>query len=261
MKLKNKVAIVTGSGQGIGKGIALELAKEGAKVVISDINQENIDKTVKEIKSLGSEALGVKTDVSNYKEVNQMAKTVIEKFGKIDVLVNNAGIYPFKSFTEITEEDWDRVLDINLKGTFNCTKAVIPEMSKNKNGNIVNIASIDGAVVGGVVGFMGLIHYSSSKAGVLGFTRSAAVEFAQSGIRVNAIAPGVIETPTVQVLIEKIPGAKEAMDKVIQAVPLKEAGQTRRYSKSSCIFSFGGFKLYYRPIDSCGWWIHTSVIQ
>jgi len=222
LKLEGKVAIVTGSGQGIGKGIALQLAKEGARVVVSDIAQENIDKTADEIKSLGLEAIGIKADISNAEEVNQLVKTTVEKFGRIDILVNNAGIYPFKLLTEMKEEDWDKVLNVNLKGVFNCTKAVLPEMIKQKNGNIINIASIAGAVVG----YLNLSHYSASKAGILGFTRSAALELAQHGIRVNAIAPGAIETPGTKVL------GNEALKQFAQMIPLKRMGQPEDVAKA-----------------------------
>jgi len=154
MKLKDKVAIVTGAGQGIGKGIALALAKEGAKVVVSDISEKRNDvvkevvvsdisekrnDVVKEIQNSGGEAIAVKADVSNSEETGEMAKATIEKFGKIDILVNNAGIYPLKPLIEMTEEDWDKVLNINLKGTFNCTKAVLSKMVEQKSGNIINI--------------------------------------------------------------------------------------------------------------------------
>ncbi len=216
MKLENKVAIVTGSGQGIGKGIALELAKEGAKVVVSDINQENIDRTVDEIKSFNPNTIGVKADVSNSKEVENLVKKAIEEFGRVDVLVNNAGIYPFKHLTEMKEEEWDKVLDVNLKGVFNCTKAVLPDMTKRKNGNIVNIASIAGAVVG----YPSLAHYSASKGGTLGFTRSAAIDLAPYNIRVNAIAPGGVETPGIKVAMDD-----ETSKQFIQALPIKRMGQ------------------------------------
>lgn len=222
MKLENKVAIVTGSGQGIGKGIALEIAKEGAKVVVSDINQENIDRTVGEVNSLGSEAIGVKADVSNAKDVNELVEKTIEKFGKVDILVNNAGIYPFKPLTEMEEKDWDKVLNVNLKGVFNCTKAVLPEMAKQKSGNIINIASIAGAVVG----YLNLSHYSASKGGILGFTRSAALELAQYKIRVNAIAPGAIETPGTKIL------GDETLKQLVQAIPLKRIGQPLDIAKA-----------------------------
>lgn len=185
MKLKNKVAIVTGAGQGIGKETALALAKEGAVVVVSDIT-EKIHDVVKEIEALGSQGLAIKADVSNNKETEEMAKKTVKKFGRIDILVNNAGIFPFKSLLEMREEDWDKVLDVNLKGVFNCTKAVIPKMIKQKYGKIINITSIAGVKVGHV----GLVHYCASKAGIVGFTKATALELAQYGINVNAIAPG-----------------------------------------------------------------------
>jgi 3-oxoacyl-[acyl-carrier protein] reductase len=215
MKLKNKVAIVTGAGQGIGKEIALSLAREGAKVVVSDITDKIYD-VVKEIEGLGSQALAIKTDVSNSKQTEELTKNTIDKFGRIDILVNNAGIYPFKSFLEMKEEDWDKVLNINLKGVFNCTKAVTPMMVKQKYGKIVNIASIAGTRVG----YLGLTHYCASKAGIAGFTKALALELSSYKINVNAIAPGAIETP----------GANGTMDEktrkgFIESVPLKRFGQ------------------------------------
>jgi 3-oxoacyl-[acyl-carrier protein] reductase len=213
VKLKGKVAIVTGAAQGIGRGIALALAKEGAKVVVSDISDKITD-VAKEIESLGSEALAAKANVADSKKTEEMAKTAIKKFGKIDILVNNAGIYPFKPLIEMKEEEWDKVIDINLKGVFNCTKAVLPKMIKQKSGNIINIASIAGAEVG----YLNLVHYSASKAGVLGFTRSAALELAPHGIRVNAIAPGAVETPGTKVL-------GEVLKQIAQTIPQKRIGK------------------------------------
>jgi len=214
MKLKDKVAIVTGAGQGIGKGIALALIKEGAKVVVSDITEKRND-VVKEIEKLGGEAIAVKADVSNRKEVEEMAKVTIEKFGKIDILVNNAGIYPLKPLIEMEEEDWDKVLNVNLKSVFNCTKAVLPKMVEQKSGNIINISSIAGAVVG----YANLVHYASSKGGMLGFTRAAALELAQYKIRVNAIAPGAILTPGAKVVGEDV------LEQMKQSNPLKILGE------------------------------------
>jgi 3-oxoacyl-[acyl-carrier protein] reductase len=213
MKLKNKIAIVTGASQGIGKGIALALAKEGAKVVVVDITNK-IDDVVNEIKGLNSDALGLIADVSNYNDTEKMGKEVINHFGRIDILVNNAGIYPFKPLAEMTEQEWDKVIGVNLKGVFNCTKSVLQKMIDQKSGNIVNIDSIAGAVVG----FSGLVHYSASKGGVLGFTRSAALELSQYGIRVNAIAPGGILTPGTGA------GSKDAMKQMEQSNPLKRIG-------------------------------------
>ena len=214
MKLKGKVAIVTGAAQGIGRGIVLALAKEGAKVVVSDVSDKIAD-VVREIESLGSEALAAKANVADSKETEGMAKAAIKKFGRIDILVNNAGIYPFKPLVEMKEEDWDRVMGVNLKGVFNCTKAVLPKMIEQKSGNIINISSIAGTVLG----YLNLVHYSASKGGVLGFTRSAALELAQYRIRVNAIAPGAVETPGTKVVGE------EALKQVEQTIPQKRVGQ------------------------------------
>jgi len=214
MKLKGKVAIVTGAAQGIGRGIALALAKEGARVVVSDISDKIAD-VVREIESLGSEALAAKANVADSKETEGMANAAIKKFGRIDILVNNAGIYPFKPLVEMKEEDWDRVMGVNLKGVFNCTKAFLPKMIEQKSGNIINISSIAGAVIG----YSNLVHYCASKGGVLGFTRAAALELAQYGIRVNAIAPGAVETPGTKVVGE------EALKQVEQTIPQKRIGQ------------------------------------
>jgi len=216
MKLKGKVAIVTGAAQGIGRGIALALAIEGTKVVVSDISDKIAD-VVREIKSLGFEALAVRANVAESKETEEMAKAAIKKFGRIDILVNNAGIYPFKPLVEMKEEDWDRVIGVNLKGVFNCTKAVLSKMIEQKSGNIINISSIAGTVVG----YPNLVHYSASKGGMLGFTRSAAIELAQYGIRVNAIAPGAVETPGTKV------AGEEALKQVEQTIPQKRMGQPR----------------------------------
>jgi len=216
MKLKDKVAIVTGSGQGIGKEVALTLAREGANVVVSDITDKVYD-MVKEIEKMGSQGLAVKADVSNIKEVEEMVRKILEKFGRIDILVNNAGIYPFKSLVEMEEKDWDKVLNVNLKGTFNCTKSVLQTMIKQKSGVIINISSIAGSVVG----YSNLVHYSASKSGIVGFTRSAALELAQHGIRMNAIAPGPIETPGIKAVGE------ESLKQIVKTVPLKRIGQPR----------------------------------
>ena len=213
-KLQGRVAIVTGAGQGIGRAIALALAREGAKVVVSDIT-DLIFEVAKEVEALGSEALPVKCDVSNPNDVNNMVKATIEKFSRIDILVNNAGIYPFKPFVEMTEQDWDKVLDINLKGTFNCTRAVVPKMIEQRYGKIINISSIAGSVVG----FPQLAHYSASKAGIVGFTRALALEIAPYGVNVNAIAPGPIETPGTKVL------GKETLESFQKMIPLGRMGK------------------------------------
>jgi len=215
MRLKNKIAIVTGAGRGIGKEIALSLAKEGAKVVVSDIT-DDINNVAKEIEKIGSQALAVKADVSNSKQTEELAKKTVEKFGRIDILVNNAGIYPFKNLVDMKEEEWDKVLNINLKGVFNCTKAIIPKMIDQKYGKIINIASIAGFRVG----YVGLTHYCASKAGIVGFTRAVALELAQHGIHVNAIAPGFIDTPGTSSASNE-----ETMKQFVQMIPLKRIGK------------------------------------
>ncbi|MBC7113751.1 MAG: SDR family oxidoreductase [Candidatus Methanomethyliales bacterium] len=214
MKVKDRVAIITGSGQGIGKAIAFALAREGAKVAVTDISGKEVD-TAKEIKALGKEALPLKLDVTNYLEAQNVAKKVYESFGRIDILVNNAGIYPFKSFEDMEEKDWDRVIQINLKGTFNCTKAVLPYMKEQRYGRIINISSIAGTFVG----FSNLSHYCASKAGIMGFTRGVALEVAKYGICVNAVAPGPIETPGTQVMSE------EAVEVIKRAMPIGRWGK------------------------------------
>lgn len=214
MELEGKVALVTGAAQGIGKAIALTLAKNGADIVVSDINLEKAQETSKEIEAMGRKSIAIKVDVSKYEEVEKMIEKIISEFGRIDILVNNAGITRDKLILRMTEEDWDAVVNVNLKGTFNCTKAAIRHMSKQKSGKIVNIASVSGEM-----GNPGQANYSASKAGVIGFTKTIAREFAQRGINVNAIAPGYIETPMTDVLPEKV---KEELKKMI---PLERLGK------------------------------------
>jgi len=214
LKLAGKVALVTGAAQGIGKAVALLLAQNGADIVVSDINLEKAEETAKEIEAMGRKAMAIKVDVANSGDVERMVQTILERFGQIDVLVNNAGIARDKLILRMTEEDWDAVLDINLKGTFNCTKAVVRHMSRQRSGKIVNIASVVGEM-----GNAGQANYSASKAGVIGFTKTIAREFAQRGINVNAIAPGYIQTPMTEALPEK---AKEELKNMI---PLERLGQ------------------------------------
>lgn len=207
MKLAGKVALVTGGAQGIGKAVALLLARNGADIVVSDINLEKAEETAKEVQALGRKALATKVDVATFGDVEKMVEAILTQFGKVDILVNNAGIARDKLILRMTEEDWDAVLNINLKGTFNCTKAVVRHMSKQKSGKIVNIASVVGEM-----GNAGQGNYAASKAGVIGFTKTIAREFAQRGINVNAIAPGYIETPMTDALPDKV---KEELKRLI----------------------------------------------
>lgn len=213
LKLENKTAIITGAAQGIGKAIADKLSHYGAKVVVTDINITDAQKTVDEILSKGGEAIAIKVDVTNQSEINEMVKQVQEQFSTIDILVNNAGITRDRPFIRMDETDWDTVLNINLKGVFNCIKAVSRIMLKQRSGKIINISSVIG-----LIGNIGQANYAASKAGIIGITKSLAKEFAARGITVNAIAPGIIDTPMTQVLPEEI---KQAY---IKMIPLGRMG-------------------------------------
>ena len=190
--LTGKVALITGAGgqKGYGKGIALGLAREGCDVIVVDIDIEGAKQTAAEVEALGRTALAVKADVAEATQVNEMAKTALARFGRIDILVNNAGVSsPNKPFWEKSEADWDRDININLKGTMNCTRAIIGQMLERKSGKIINISSI--AVRGGAP-FASI--YTAAKCGIVGFTKSLALEVSHLGINVNNIAPGLALT-------------------------------------------------------------------
>jgi len=187
--LKGRVAVITGSGSGIGKAIALALAREGVKVVIGEIDTQKGVKVAEEIRKRGGQSLACATDVSRRDEVRQLIEKAMKEFGRVDILVNNAGICPLTPFEDIKEEEWDKVLNINLKGAFNCSQCAIKFMKKQKFGRIINIGSIAGKD-GGVVGF----HYSASKAGIICLTKSLAKYGAPYRINVNTVSPGPIDT-------------------------------------------------------------------
>jgi 3-oxoacyl-[acyl-carrier protein] reductase len=199
MDLEGKVALVTGGAQGIGKVTALLLASKGAHVAVSDINMEGAMHAAKEIEGLGRKGLALEGDVSSPADAERIVGETVEHLGGIDILVNNAGITRDRLLLRMTEEDWDAVLNVNLKGTFNCTKAAVRHMMKHKSGRIVNIASVVGEM-----GNAGQANYAASKAGIIGLTKSIAREYAQRGISVNAIAPGYIETPMTEALSDKV---------------------------------------------------------
>jgi len=199
MDLEGKVALITGGAQGIGKVTALLLAGKGADVAVSDINLEGASEAAKEIEGLGRRGLAVEGDVSNPADADRIVVTTVEQLGGVDILVNNAGITRDGLLVRMAEEDWDAVLNVNLKGTFNCTKAAVKHMMKRKSGRIVNIASVVGEM-----GNAGQANYAASKAGIIGLTKSIAREYAQRGINVNAIAPGYIETSMTEALEEKV---------------------------------------------------------
>jgi len=210
----------------MGRADALLLAKAGAKVAVSDISQEDCQIVVKEIEKAGGEAIAVQCDVSKKSEVDNLVKSAVDKWGRVDILVNNAGICPFKSFLEMTEEDWDKVLDINLKGYFLCAQAAAKEMAKQKSGVIVNIASIAMGQQG--VGFSNIVHYCASKGGIVGMTEALAVELAPFNIRVNAIAPGVIDTP----MVSETGMDQKAIEGILMRVPLRRMGKAEEISSA-----------------------------
>lgn len=191
--LNGKVAIVTGSAMGMGRTDALKLAEAGAKIVVSDISLEGCQKVVEEIKKKKGEAIAVKCDVSQKSEVDILVTEALKKYGKIDILINNAGIFPFEPFLQMPEKNFEKVINVNLKGYFLMAQACAKEMVKQKSGSIVNITSIAMGQVG--VGFAGLAHYCASKGGIVAMSQAMALELAPFGIRVNCIAPGAINTP------------------------------------------------------------------
>jgi len=213
MKLQGKVALVTGGAQGIGRAIALALAREGAAVVLSDINLPKAEETAREVIQLGREALAVGGNVAQAKDAEAMVEEAVQKFGRLDILVNNAGITRDQILLRMKEEDWDAVLAVNLKGTFNCTKAALRYLVKQKSGKIVNIASVVGEM-----GNAGQSNYAASKAGVIGFTKAIAREYAARNIQVNAVAPGFIDTAMTQAI-----PAKER-EFLIQQIPMQRLG-------------------------------------
>ncbi|MBI2876280.1 MAG: 3-oxoacyl-ACP reductase FabG [Candidatus Tectomicrobia bacterium] len=215
MRVKDKVAVVTGAGRGLGEATALRLAEEGARLVVSDVDEAGAQQTAARVRELGREAIVVLADVSVRQEAVALMEAAVKQFGRIDILVNNAGITRDVSLRKMTEEDWDRVLDINLKGSFNCAQSAARYMIEQKSGKIINISSR------AYLGNPGQANYSASKAGILGLTRALALELGRYNINVNAIAPGMIRTPGVTSLghFEKI------VEKAIQNTPLGRIGE------------------------------------
>lgn len=228
MDLKDKVAIVTGAAQGIGKVIALALARCGADMVVSDINEEGLQGAAAEIEALGRKALAVRMDVSRLTECDDLVKKTTAAFGRIDILVNNAGITRDTVLLRMKEEQWDQVMQVNLKGTFNCTKAIIRSMFKQKSGKIINISSVTGAM-----GNAGQANYASSKAAVMGFTKSIAREYAHCGITVNAVAPGFIKTAMTDAIPEKDRAA------MIALIPAQRLGLPEDVANTVCFLASG----------------------
>lgn len=223
--LKNKIALITGAQRGMGRAHALTLAKYGAKVVVTDIDVHECQKVVEKIQKQGGKALALKLDVTKKEEVDTVVKETVKKFGGLDILVNNAGIAEFKPFLELTEKEWDRTLDINLKGQFFCAQAAAKQMKKQGGGVIVNIASVAMGQQG--IGFPNIAHYCASKGGIAAMTEALTIELAPLNIRVNCVAPGLIDTPMIET-VKKDPKTFEAM---LAQVPLHRAGKPEEVSE------------------------------
>jgi 3-oxoacyl-[acyl-carrier protein] reductase len=213
MRLKDKVALITGGARGIGRAIALLFAKEGADIAIADINIKEAEKTSQEIAALGRRSLALELDVTASKKVEEAINKILDKLGKVDILVNNAGITKDNLILRMSEQEWDAVLAVNLKGTFNCTKALAKVMIKQRSGRIINIASIIG-----MIGNPGQSNYSASKAGIIALTKTTAKELSSRNITVNAVAPGFIQTEMTAGLPEDL------KQKMLAAIPLGKFG-------------------------------------
>lgn len=215
MTLTGKIAVVTGAAQGIGQAIATTLAQEGADVVVADLNANRCEETVARIKQLGRKAMAVSVNVGDWDQAKAMIDRVLQEWERIDILVNNAGITRDGLLMRMKEEDWQAVLQVNVTGTFFCAKAVLPTMSRQRSGRIVNIASIVGAI-----GNIGQANYAASKAAVIGLTKSVAREYASRNITVNAVAPGFIDTAMTQDL------SADTKEALLKQIPLKRLGQS-----------------------------------
>lgn len=220
MSLQSKVALITGSGRGLGKAMALLLANEGADIIINDVNLEDAKTTAKEIEALGRRTMVSIASVTNREQVAQMFEEIKEKFGRLDILVNNAGITRDAIFLKMTEEQWDTVIDVNLKGIFNCTQFAAAMMKTQNYGKIVSMASVVGQM-----GNVGQANYSATKAGVIGITKTLSKELARYNVNVNAIAPGIIKTAMTDAIPEKV------MEGMLQQIPLGRIGQPEDIAK------------------------------
>ncbi|PIQ91029.1 MAG: 3-oxoacyl-ACP reductase [Candidatus Omnitrophica bacterium CG11_big_fil_rev_8_21_14_0_20_41_12] len=224
MRLKNKVALITGGARGIGRAIGIVFAKEGADIVVADVNQETAQQTASEIEALGVKALALEMDVTNFEKVEEGINKILDKMGKVDILVNNAGITKDNLLLRMSPADWDAVINVNLKGTFNCIKAVSRPMIKQRSGKIISIASIIG-----LMGNPGQANYAASKAGIIALTKTVAKELASRNINANAVAPGFIQTA----MTDKLP--EEIKKKMLEAIPLAKLG-TPEDVANVCLF-------------------------
>ena len=229
MTLEGKVAVVTGAAQGIGQEIATRLALNGANVVVADLDVDRCKETVELVKKTGRDARPHKVNVASLEEVKSMADGALKEWGHVDILVNNAGITRDNLLMRMKEEDWDLVLKVNLTGTFNCIKALVPSMSKQRFGRIINISSIVGAI-----GNSGQANYAASKAAVIGLTKTVAREYAGRMVTVNAVAPGFIDTAMTKQLSEEI---KEAL---LNQIPTRRLGQPSDVAEAVCFLASEG---------------------
>jgi NAD(P)-dependent dehydrogenase (short-subunit alcohol dehydrogenase family) len=263
-RLEGKVAIVTGAAHGLGAVVALALAREGASVAAVDVchdlppvscpmgTEDELNKVVEDIKTLGRKAIAVKCDVSKASEVERMIKRVLDEFGRVDILVNNAGVVTFAPFVELTEEEWNLIMDVNLKGPFHCCKHVIPHMIAQKAGKIVNIGSVDGRQAMP----SRLAHYCSSKAGLHMFTEALSKEMAEHNINVNCVAPGPIWTPMIEYALggaaqyselelkEAFKGAVRGMQDFAREVTLEDVANAVLFLVSEESRNITGFTIY-----------------
>ncbi|RSK26992.1 3-oxoacyl-[acyl-carrier-protein] reductase [Bacillus sp. HMF5848] len=225
--LSEKVALVTGASRGIGRAIAIELAKQGANVVVNYAGSEaKAHQVAEEIRAMGRKALVLQADVSDAEQVEKMMKETVQQFGKLDILVNNAGITKDNLLMRMKEDEWDQVLNINLKGVFHCTKAVTRQMMKQRSGRIINITSIVG-----VVGNPGQANYVAAKAGVIGLTKTTAKELASRNITVNAVAPGFITTDMTDELSEDV------KTQMLNTIPLAKFGEAEDIAATVCFLA------------------------
>ena len=224
--LRGKVAVVTGAGKGMGAADSKKLAEAGAKIVLCDVDITSCQQVADEIKKMRGEAIVVKCDVSKKSDIDNVVAEALKKFGKIDILVNNAGIYPFEPFLTMPEANFEKVIDINLKGYFLMAQACAKEMVKQKSGSIVNISSIAMGQVG--VGFAGLTHYCASKGGITAMGEAMALELAPFNIRVNTIAPGAIATPGAT----NTSMTKEQNDAMLAPIPMKRQGKSEEIANA-----------------------------
>lgn len=220
-EMANKVALVTGSSRGIGRAIAMELAKRCIDIVVNnDRNPQEGIEVVTEINKMGQRGIYIQADVSDFNQVEKMIERIVNEFGRIDILVNNAGITSDKMLESMDIDQWNRVIAVNLTGTFNCTKSVIKDMKKQGGGKIINISSISAEI-----GNIGQSNYSASKGGVISFTKTVSKEYAKDGIFVNAIAPGFIKTKILETIPEKV------MQKILSRIPLGRLGKPEEVAK------------------------------